>query len=55
LNIGYRKEVNLLLPFALLKRPFMNWATSSIPDPAKAIIPLRGIQSIMNNYKQQKK
>lgn len=53
LNIGYRKEVNFLLQFCLLEKAIYELGYEFNSRPSWAIIPLRGIQSIMN-HKQQK-
>lgn len=53
LNIGYHKEVNFLLQFCLLEKAIYELGYEFNSRPSWAIIPLRGIQSIMN-HKQQK-
>jgi len=53
LNIGYQKEVNFLLQFCLLEKAIYELGYEFNSRPSWAIIPLRGIQSIMNN-KQEK-
>ncbi len=53
LNIGYRKEVNFLLQFCLLEKAIYELGYEFNSRPSWAIIPLRGIQSIMN-HKQEK-
>jgi maltose alpha-D-glucosyltransferase/alpha-amylase len=53
LNIGYRKEVNFLLQYCLLEKAIYELGYEFNSRPSWAIIPLRGIQSIMN-HKQQK-
>ncbi|AZQ43742.1 maltokinase N-terminal cap-like domain-containing protein [Nonlabens ponticola] len=53
LNIGYQKEVNFLLQFCLLEKAIYELGYEFNSRPSWAIIPLRGIQSIMN-HKQQK-
>lgn len=53
LNIGYRKEVHFLLQFCLLEKAIYELGYEFNSRPSWAIIPLRGIQSIMN-YRQEK-
>ena len=53
LNIGYRKEVNFLLQFCLLEKAIYELGYEFNSRPSWAIIPLRGIQSIMNHKQKQ--
>jgi maltose alpha-D-glucosyltransferase/alpha-amylase len=53
LNIGYEKEVNFLLQFCLLEKAIYELGYEFNSRPSWAIIPLRGIQSIMN-HKQER-
>jgi len=53
LNIGYRREINFLLQFCLLEKAVYELGYEFNSRPSWAIIPLRGIQTIMGERQER--